>query len=132
MIEDICFHCQRVTNCVESGRFMLCDDHKALKQYQAKEKKVTRIKPRSNKRAKQEVEYLKVRKEYLATQENCEVCINEGQHVNTASQIHHKSGRIGDLLTNKRLFLAVCQDCHQQVESDPLWSKLNGYSIDRL
>lgn len=93
-----------------------------------KEKKVYRIKPASKKRAKQNREYSKVRKEYLIAHPKCEV---KGCRF-IANEVHHIKGRIGDLLTDERYFLAVCNEHHKQIESSPEWAKEKGYSQSRL
>lgn len=85
------------------------------------------IRKRSLKRAKKEREYDKVRAEYLSAHEFCEVC-GWGEGL----QIHHKKGRIGELLTDTRFFLAVCHTCHQKIELFPQWAKEKGYSLSRL
>lgn len=82
---------------------------------------------RSKKRAKQEVEYRKLRDEYLSEHEYCEVC---GWPFNL--QLHHKKGRTGALLTDMRFFLAVCHTCHQKIELFPDWAKEHCYSLSRL
>jgi len=87
----------------------------------------TRIKPRSKKRAAQEREYAKVRVEYLESHPECEVC--GWFH---SFQIHHKKGRIGELLTDTKYFLAVCYTCHQKIEMWPKWAKEKSYSLSRL
>ena len=71
-------------------------------------------------------EYAKNRKEYLEEHPYCEVCGRE------ANQIHHKAGRIGNLLADTRNFLAVCFSCHERIETNPDWAKENGYSKNRL
>lgn len=87
-----------------------------------------RIKRVSKKRASQEVEYRVVRLEYLNKHPICQVhnCGNKSE------QVHHKKGRIGKLLTDKRYFLAVCDACHKYIELHPAWSKAHGYSESRL
>lgn len=56
-MEGVCSHCMKVKECTEVGKYTLCEDHKDLKQYQPKVKKVytlkqTRIKPKSSKQTK--------------------------------------------------------------------------------
>jgi hypothetical protein len=36
-----------------------------------------------------------------------------------ATQIHHKRGRLGALLTNGLYFVPVCQDCHHWISTHP-------------
>lgn len=82
----------------------------------------------SKKRVVQNSEYSKVRLEYLKIFPVCEV-LNCG---NKATEIHHKAGRSGMLLTDANHFLAVCEACHKYIELNPLWSKEHGYSESRL
>lgn len=83
---------------------------------------------RSVKRAKQEREYSAIRVQFLYDYPVCQV---PGCYM-TSHQVHHKKGRIGDLLTDVRYFLAVCWGCHKQIEENPKWAKENGYSLSRL
>lgn len=85
------------------------------------------IRIRSKKRAKQEREYEKVREQYLYHHNICEVC-GWGENI----QVHHKKGRVGELLTDTRFFLAVCHTCHTKIELFLKWAKENGYSLSRL
>jgi len=48
------------------------------------------------------------------------------------TEIHHKRGRVGALLTDESHFLAVCRSCHSMIELNPEWAKENGYSESRL
>ncbi len=96
---------------------------------QKKEKpKTSKIKPRSDKRARQEREYEKKRKEYL--QDN-PVCKFKGCNLE-ATTIHHPKGRLGKLLTDETNFLGLCMDHHLFVENNPNYAKANGYSLGRL
>lgn len=91
-----------------------------------KSKKVYRIPNRSKKRAKAEREYSRKRKEFLDKNPLCEHC---GK---MATEVHHKRGRIGDLLTDERHFMAVCREDHQQIEMNPDWAHQMRYSESRL
>ena len=86
---------------------------------------------RSTKRAKQEREYLKVRKAFLLSSQSCQaqlptICTTQ------ATDIHHKKGRIGELLTDPTYFLAVCRACHTWIELNPGKAKELGYSISKI
>jgi len=72
--------------------------------------------------------YAKERLKYLHAFPMCEVrnCKNE------ATTIHHKSGRVGELLFDPENFLACCMECHIAIEISPVWAKAQGYSISRL
>jgi 5-methylcytosine-specific restriction endonuclease McrA len=76
-------------------------------------------------RRKAEREYKKLRDEMLPGK-RCEVC-----RVVFATQIHHKAGRIGNLLTERSNLLAVCYPCHEKIERNPKWARDMGYSILR-
>jgi hypothetical protein len=82
----------------------------------------------SSKRMIQNAEYKIAREEYLSEYVVCEV--KECMH--PSEQIHHKKGRTGSLLTDKRFFLAVCAYCHAEIENKPEWAKKMGYSLNRI
>lgn len=85
-----------------------------------------RIKKVSKSRSKELSVYDRERIRYMNSHAFCEVC---GKR---ATDIHHKKGRVGKLLTDKRYFLAVCRECHSRIETDPQWAKDKGYSLSRL
>ncbi len=70
----------------------------------------------------------KTKPEYLIAHSQCEV---EDCH-QRATQIHHKKGKIGDLLNDTEYFLAVCWLDHDHIERHPIWAKEKGYSLNRL
>jgi hypothetical protein len=86
------------------------------------------IKKVSLKRNLDNKEYLKVRKIFLESLIFCQVKNCKG----LATEIHHKKGRIGKLLTDISYFLGVCRECHSKIELEPMWAKENGYSLNRL
>ena len=108
---------------MKNGKLII--DPKPLKR---EKKKRVPIRKLSLKRIAEEKVYKVVRAEYLAEHPKCEVrgCGNK------SVEVHHKSGRVGDLLTDKRYFLAVCRGCHQKIELNPLWAKENNYSLNRI
>ena len=111
------------------GRTEQCASHNQADRKAARvkpEKKKAKIAPVSEKRKEDNAEYTKVRAAYLKANPECELCSNE------ATTIHHKAGRTGSLLTDKRHFLGCCMPCHTFIEMNPLWSKENGYSISRI
>jgi len=87
--------------------------------------KGTKIPPVSSRNKERQVEYLRLREEYLRTHPKCEVC-----NLQDATEIHHKRGRIGENLFND--FLAVDRDCHRQIEENPQWAKEQNFSLSRL
>jgi len=95
------------------------------------EKPVKQRKPipkKSAKRIDEEKLYKNEHKKYLIAYPYCEV----RECKSLSNQIHHKKGRIGSLLYNPEYFLAVCSECHSKIELNPIWAKVNGYSIIRL
>ncbi len=70
----------------------------------------------------------KTKPEFLTKHPKCEV----DRCVLSASDIHHKKGKIGDLLNDTRYFLATCRWDHDFIENHPVWAKSKGYSLDRL
>jgi len=67
--------------------------------------------------------YTVVKGKYLKEHPVCEICKSK-----PSTQVHHKKGRLGLLLTDIRHFLAVDTVCHQKAENSPLWSLKHGYS----
>lgn len=109
----------------------------ALSQLNAKPRK--RIRQRSKKRVKLDAEYSKLRKEFLAENPNCLMCVerrcmhkfNSGVGspvVNPSTQVHHKAGRYKFYL-RVDTWLAVCGSCHQQITDDRRWAEEMGYSL---
>jgi hypothetical protein len=91
----------------------------ALKKYAVK------INRRSEKRALDEKAYNTLVKVWLVGK----ICPECGK---PATEVHHKKGRIGKLLTDVRWWLGVTSDCHKKIELNPDWAKEKGYSLSRL
>lgn len=101
-------------------------------------KRKARLKPVSDRRAKENAVYRKVRKEYLAAHPYCEICLAEHRieclkkaevhGVNRATEIHHRKGR-GKYLNDVKFFLAVCRKCHNAVGDNPKWAESRGYLL---
>lgn len=83
---------------------------------------------RSKKRIVQELQYNADVKVYLVKAEN-RICPVTGKQTN---QVHHKKGRIGDLLLDQRYWLSVSSEGHDKIEMNPIWAKEMGYSLNRL
>jgi hypothetical protein len=73
-------------------------------------KKINKI---SEKRSLENKEYLKIRKQYLINNPNCEICNSNNV------EIHHKKGRIGKLLFDDRYFMTVCREHHNYIHTNP-------------
>lgn len=104
-----------------------------LKQNKASQstKKSTTIPKQSEKEKKRQAAYKVVRKYYLAEHPRCEALVSRGC-TGSADQVHHKCGRIGDLLINMKYFLATCDSCHKWIELNPKKAKILGLSLNRL
>lgn len=89
-----------------------------------------KIKPRSDKRAKQERGYNKKRKDYLNKYSVCQAGLAGCTKV--ATTIHHLEGRIGALLTDTDNFIALCMNCHVFVENHPKEAKELNLSKNRI
>lgn len=83
------------------------------------------IPKRSAKRAAQEREYLKLREKFLNEEHICPVT---GE---LATEVHHKKGRIGKLLTDVRYFLGVSRTGHEYIETHPEEAYEKGWSLKR-
>lgn len=75
-------------------------------------------------------QYKKVRESYLEYNHDCEAKLSDCSY--EATEIHHKKGRIGNLLQDDTYFLAVCRNCHRWIEEHPKESKELGFSKSRL
>lgn len=85
----------------------------------------------SKKRAAEMQVYARRRKRYLANNEYCEAKANNLCST-LATQVHHKSGRVGRNLIDIGKFLAVCHNCHKWIEEHPKEAKERGFSLNRL
>jgi hypothetical protein len=50
---------------------------------------------------------------------NCECCRKKYKRTRAAITVHHRRGRIGKLLLDKRFWCALCLECHQWVHQNP-------------
>ena len=86
-------------------------------------------------------EYVKVRDAYLKKNPYCEVYLAEHRiaflhgdeevQAPLATQVHHKRGRVGSLLTDERYFLAVSDEMHKMIHGDTAWAYKKGYMLNR-
>lgn len=107
--------------CASCGREL----RKSLK---VKVKVVHPVKKVTEKRAKQNREYLKMREDFLIQYPVCQVkdCQKKSAHV------HHRRGRQNDLLTNPEWFLAICEDHHIYYTEHSKEAIEKGISVSRL
>ena len=123
----------KLPNCTENELCHWCKKHEQQPKYlkrTAIKKKPYEIPKQSKKRAKQNREYSKIRKQFLNDNPMCEGKLKgcTGQ----ATTCHHSRGRIGDLLTDTEHFIALCMSCHHHVEIEPGMAKELGLSKSRL
>lgn len=85
------------------------------------------VKKVSDKRKEQNKEYSELREQFLLGR----WCAYHGNPC-IPTTVHHSKGRIGDLLTDTRYFVALCMEAHQYIESHPNWAKEHGFSASRL
>lgn len=104
--------------------------------------KKQRVKPSKDKekvqrKYDQSLAYKEARLEFLETKDHCEVGLPDCLvpypiYDKSQLQVHHKAGRMGNFLTNKKYFLCVCQNCHRYLEDHPAWAMSNEYSVSRF
>ena len=75
-------------------------------------------------------EYRQVRDEFMKTNHVCQAKL-EGC-TKTATDLHHKKGREGKLLTDKKFFMALCRSCHNKIEDGGEWVYEMGFKIRRI
>lgn len=96
------------------GNTEQCASHNAEDRKQARQanktKVVTQVQKITPKRAAENVQYLKLRREYLGLYSVCEVpeCNLK------AVEIHHQRGRENDRLLDTNFFMAVCHAHHAE------------------
>jgi hypothetical protein len=83
------------------------------------------VRRRSLKRGRQEAEYRRMHPVFMDAHPLCAVCGKASE------QIHHQAGRVGNLLTDDRYWVAVCALCHEQITTQPTWAYARGLSLHR-
>lgn len=84
------------------------------------------VRSQRSRRRKQEREYSRLRKDHLKAYPRCGVCTHPG-----ASEIHHKAGREGDLLTDTSEFMSVHPPCHRWIHANPAAARKRGWLKSR-
>lgn len=77
------------------------------------------------KRARQEVEYAKLRKTFLAEHPWCQ---RDGYR---STDVHHMRGRRGALLLAVEHWAALCRPCHRLITENPALAYAEGWSQKR-
>lgn len=130
-MKGVCSHCYRYTEVAEKGVYLLCDEHKELKQYQSKEKKKSRLNPIS-KAQRKSLDNKKKAYEYMK-KNKAQVCTGCGTTENlTHSHLIPISQR-KDLEANLVNLTYHCMDCHTIWEHDKEErKKLLDYDVNML
>jgi hypothetical protein len=81
------------------------------------------LKAISNKRAKQNDEYKRVKAAWINQRERENRMGCDGCAMYRGSELHHRRGRIGRLLTFTPEFRWLCRDCHNAVHEHPAWAR---------
>jgi len=89
------------------------------------------IPPRSQKRSKEERLYSAKRVLFLQEHSMCQAHL-PGICTKYSTDVHHKMGRIGELLLMIIYWLAVCRACHEWIENHPAEAQEKGFSIKRI
>lgn len=121
-------------NASENTDIGLCATHAR----EARKKAAPKTKPPKKRISKQsdperEKIYLAIREMYLKENVICELCkkgiIRDGRQA--ATDVHHKKGRLGDLLYDVRHYFGVCRKHHQYIETHPEEAYEKGWSLLR-
>ena len=127
----------KCNDCPYFDNSQICHIKCAYKKEKSKKVKLpTRIKQVSEKRKLQDIEYKKLRLEFLSKPEN-QICPITGQQ---ATEVHHKRKRRGyadnwarenkiSLYLDTRFWLGVSRDGHDWIENNPEEAYKLGYSI---
>jgi Rad3-related DNA helicase len=104
-----------------------CEGHKPL--LADRKVKASQIKRRTPKQPirkqskameKRLVEYHK-RKEAFLTSKYCQLCCQ------SATDLHHKKGRLGKNLLDENTWMALCRQHHSWIHQNPKWSYAEGW-----
>lgn len=90
--------------------------------------KRTKIAPVSNKQKEALKRYRRLRDEYFKKKPVCEFPGCSSKDIT----LHHKRGRVGAFLTDKRWFCSLCMKHHRYVEENPDEAIKLGLTVKRL
>jgi hypothetical protein len=76
------------------------------------------IAPRSSKRSQEEKRYAAKRVMFMMEHQLCQVNIS-GLCTQRSTDVHHKAGRVADLLVDETEWIAVCRACHDFIHTHP-------------
>lgn len=117
------FQCPTIRKPIKKGKLGTPIGHYTMVKRKA-------IAPISDKQKKRLAEYRVVRDDYMANHKWCEAKLNGCTSI--ATDLHHKAGKVGALLTDSRYFCALCRSCHTWVGENHSKAKELGLVVDRL
>ena len=88
------------------------------------------IPPHSQKRSKEERLYQAKRIIFPQEHPMCEAHL-PGICKEYSTDVHHKEGRVGELLLDETKWLSVCRPCHDWIETHPAEAQERGFSLKR-
>lgn len=86
----------------------------------------TRLRQRSMSMAAKMRDYNAMRLMFLIARPLCQCRWDGVPCRNAATEVHHRHGRVGDLLLYTPLWLATCSACHSLIERDRPLARRNG------
>lgn len=132
LIQPYCsIKCEREQKKIRKEKKLLIDSGINLKkegEYGLKfieEIKIKSISNISEKRKEQLKKYRELRNSYMKQNKICEVDGCE----RLSEDLHHKNGRVGEMVYNVVYFMAICRKHHIEVHNNPKWARDNNYLI---
>lgn len=113
------------------GKYAWSDREKLRREERRPQPIKVAVQPKvySQKRAKQQIEYVAIVEEMLKENPYCE--IREEGCENIATGLHHQKKRSPDTITDKRFLIRACDSCNAWCELHPLEAIAKGYSISK-
>lgn len=104
-----------------------CINHNRVYGNKVEKAPAKKIPSKSDTRKEEEKIYNAAAKQYKIDNPKCMVkdCDRKTEHV------HHMRGRSGSFYLDQSTWLPVCMNHHLKIEANPVWSKENGYSLNR-
>jgi len=81
--------------------------------------------PKPKRKRERDTGWREARAAHLIANPQCAVCDVR------ATEVHHKAGRLGPLLTELSNLLSVCRECHARIHANPAWAYERGYLLKR-
>lgn len=114
--------CPKCSSYVSGDYCHICETIISLKTQKPK-----KIKQRSDKKKIDDLVYKAKRLKFLKENPRCMVYPEL-----KSTDVHHKRGRVGSNYLDEKTWLAVSRKAHIEIEENPEWAILKGYSELRL